>query len=295
MNPTAVVVSSIIASVATATALVFFLVPSTARDSSVAPDAGGAALEQRLAEACDGQERLVARLEALERTAGEAATRRVDAGGGLDEAAVRAMIADAVAGLASSENPAAPDSDPRATLSQAEQLLALDNLFGEEAAAIWAAAAEAGTIDEIVDRFRERASANPDNADDQARLGNALIQQLQRSGDPLTQASLAAQADKAFDEALDLDESHWDARFSKAVSYSFWPAVMGKQPEAIRHFETLVRQQEGMNSRPEFAQTYLFLGNLYDQQGNAQKARETWQQGVALFPGDAQLQERMTR
>lgn len=295
MNPTAVVVSSIIASVATATALVFFLTSGTGRGQPAAPDAGAAAIEQRLADVQDGQERLMARLESLERSAGDASARRVEAGG-LDEAAVRAMIADAVAGLSAGGDGAMSDGvDPRQTLSQAEQLLALENLFGDEAAAIWAAAAEAGTIDEIVEQFRERARANPDNADDQARLGYALIQQLQRAGDPMTQANLASQADKSFDEALDIDESHWGARFSKAVSYSFWPPVMGKQPEAIRHFETLVRQQEGMNSRPEFAQTYLYLGNLYDQQGNAERAREIWQQGMTLFPADPELQERVTR
>jgi tetratricopeptide (TPR) repeat protein len=100
-------------------------------------------------------------------------------------------------------------------------------------------------------------------------------------------------ADGAFDQALELDPRHWDARFSKAISLAFWPPIFGKQAGAVKNFETLMLQQEeaGGASQPQYAQTYQFLGNLYMQQGNSQKAREIWSRGLRFFPNDATLKE----
>ena len=97
-------------------------------------------------------------------------------------------------------------------------------------------------------------------------------------------------ADRAFDEALDIDPKHWGARFAKAVSLSFWPAPFGRGPEAMKHFEVLVEQQEASGgSNPGHAQTYLFLGNMYEQRGQAEKAREIWQRGYNLHPNSQEL------
>jgi len=100
----------------------------------------------------------------------------------------------------------------------------------------------------------------------------------------------ATKADKAFDAALAVDDHCWDARFSKAVSLSFWPPVFGKQGEAIKNFEVLTEQQASQPSDPKFAQTWLLLGNMYQQTGRMDQALATWQKGLALFPGNEALQ-----
>jgi cytochrome c-type biogenesis protein CcmH/NrfG len=100
----------------------------------------------------------------------------------------------------------------------------------------------------------------------------------------------ATKADQAFDAALASDPQHWTARFSKAMSLSFWPPIFGKQGEAITQFETIVAQQESSGqAKPEFAQSYLFLGNLYAQGGKADKAAEVWKKGLSLFPENESL------
>ena len=104
---------------------------------------------------------------------------------------------------------------------------------------------------------------------------------------------LATQADLAFDRALELDPQNWDARFTKAVALSNWPAFLGRQPEAIAQFETLLAQQENSPPNPQYAQTYLFLGNMYVQTGERAKAIETWQSGLARYPDDAALLEQL--
>ena len=80
-----------------------------------------------------------------------------------------------------------------------------------------------------------------------------------------------------------------DARFSKAISLSFWPPVFGKQTEAINNFEILAAQQAQQPQEPKFAQTWLLLGNVYQQIGKSEQALAAWQKGLSIFPDNAQL------
>ena len=151
----------------------------------------------------------------------------------------------------------------------------------------WKRVHEAGKWDEVVARFEQRAKERPNDPDAQVELAMAY---LARSEHEPQKWQLGIEADKCFDKALAVDAEHWDARFTKAVCYTFWPDFLGKKKEAIGHFETLMKQQEARPSKPEYAQTYLFLGNMYEQRGDSAKAREVWTRGQRLFPNDADLQ-----
>ena len=104
------------------------------------------------------------------------------------------------------------------------------------------------------------------------RFGRAYLQKLFTVGGGPEAGVWGTKADKAFDGALAIDDHNWDARFAKAVSLSFWPPMLGKQNEAIKNFEVLVEQQSAQSSKSEFAQTYYFLGNMYTQTGDKDKA-----------------------
>ena len=161
--------------------------------------------------------------------------------------------------------------------------------------AIWAAARKAGKHQELLALFEAAAKSAPNDATAQFEFGRACIHSLMTSKDILEQGTLSTTADKAFDEALEIDERHWEARFSKAVSYTFWPDFLGKKKEAIAHFETLVDQQAQMPPRPEFANTYLYLGNILEQRGETDRAREVWERGLRLHPEDAGLRGKLGR
>jgi len=143
-------------------------------------------------------------------------------------------------------------------------------------------------FDRAIAHLEDRVKREPRNPQAHADLGMACIQKLQTVSD-IEKGMLATKADKSFDAALKLDEQHWEARFLKASSLSFWPPLFGKQPEAVAQFETLRAQQEAQAPQPKFAETYLFLGNLYSSQGKSEKARETWSRGAELFPAHGEL------
>jgi tetratricopeptide (TPR) repeat protein len=144
---------------------------------------------------------------------------------------------------------------------------------------------EAGRIDEYVAEIEKLAAEDPDDPALQVALGNAYLQRLFAVGNTPEAGVWAYKADAAFDAALELDDHGWDARFTKAVALSNWPAFLGRMPEAIEHFEVLLDQQSEVPPRPEFAMTYLFLGNLYQTSGEPAEALATWKAGLALFPG----------
>jgi len=158
---------------------------------------------------------------------------------------------------------------------------------------LWARYTKEGRLDELVALFEERAEADPNDPDVQVDLGGAYLQKVFASGSGPLAGQWAMKADSSFEAALALDDQHWDARFSKATSLSFWPPALGKQGEAINQFETLVAQQEQGSKEPRHAQTYLMLGNTYQQIGDAEKALAAWQRGLSLFPDNENLRQQV--
>jgi tetratricopeptide (TPR) repeat protein len=153
----------------------------------------------------------------------------------------------------------------------------------------WIDLARAGLLDEVLALFEKQAAENPDDTKVQTALGNAYLNKLFNSPQGPEAGIWGTKADKAFDKALALDNHNWEARYVKAISLSNWPAFLGKQPEAISNLETLVQQQSEGPVQPHYAQTYLTLGNLYKQTGKSDQALAMWQQGLALFPDNADL------
>jgi tetratricopeptide (TPR) repeat protein len=217
------------------------------------------------------------------------------------EPALEAWVADAVARYLSERGaavvaaadagaPAAADFDLTGSLTA----LLTGTLPEERRDEVWAQARAAGRFEELLAALKARADADPRNAQLQFELGYGYLQPLIHGEATGVEAGeWSMKADAAFDAALAADPENWDARFSKAVSYSFWPPIFGKQASAIAHFERLVEQQGRSAPDPKFAQTYLFLGNMYEQTGQAEKAQATWQQGLAAYPDDADLRQRL--
>ncbi|MFT6081647.1 MAG: tetratricopeptide (TPR) repeat protein [Planctomycetota bacterium] len=155
---------------------------------------------------------------------------------------------------------------------------------------LWQELRKIGGVDAAVAWFERAAAANPGSADTQTDLGNAYIQQMLQATDESTRIEIGKRIDAQFDQALSLQPDHWEARFRKAVGMTYGPALSGQRSEAIQHFERLVAQQATVAPTAGFSQTYLYLGRLYAQSGNADRARRMWQQGLSQHPRDEELQ-----
>ena len=126
-------------------------------------------------------------------------------------------------------------------------------------------------------------------------LGHAYLQKVFDVGMGPMAMMWSDKANGAFDQALALDGEHWEARFSKAMSLSNMPAFLGKSAEAMQEFETLIDQQESRDARPQDEQAYYYLGNLYLQTGETDKALEAWRRGLGRFPDSSGLLQQIQR
>jgi hypothetical protein len=159
--------------------------------------------------------------------------------------------------------------------------------------AAWAQLRESGRLDEVITDLERAPKDEPKAAEYRAALGVAYVQKLRTLEDFREQSVLAIKADQTFDQALELDLSNWDARFWKALSLSYWPEGLNKTGEVIDQFVTLVEQQEKQPPQPQFAQTYVLLGEQYQKAGYPDDAKAIWQRGASLFPGNNRLWEKL--
>lgn len=178
--------------------------------------------------------------------------------------------------------------------------LALDALLSPQASyaqkqEAWKQLRDTGKLDQAISELEQRAANNPQAAEYSAVLGQAYLQKCATIQDVREQGILAMKADQVFDAALQLDPANWEARFTKAVAMSYWPPQMNKGQEVIDHFTQLINQQEGQPPQPQFAQTYVWLGDQYQKAGNNDYARAAWQRGAALFPNDSTLPKRLAQ
>jgi len=159
--------------------------------------------------------------------------------------------------------------------------------------AAWKQLIAAGRLDDAIADLEQRVSADPRAVDCLAALGQGYLKKCGTIQDIRDQGILAMQADKLFDRALGLDPANWEARFTKAVAMSYWPANLNKGEEVIQHFQTLIQQQEQQPPQPQFAESYVWLGDQYQKAGQADAARSVWERGAAFFPNQATLQKRL--
>lgn len=265
----------------------------------VASDADGL---QRLANTLASIEERQARLERslAEMEALPAPSPAREAAGTDDvERIVAAWMEENVGGSAAAPEPSAVEmqlanSVAAAPLERLIDMLLDDDSFSEiEQQDMWQKVRDVGRMDEVMAELEERCELEPNNPDLRVDLAEAYIQKIFDVGNGPLAGVYGSKADEAYDRALELDPTHWDARFNKAVALSNWPAFLGKTGEAIQNFEILIAQQKDQPQEPQFAQTYLFLGNMYQQTGDAEKALQAWRSGAELFPQDEALLEQL--
>lgn len=290
MTPAGQLVASILAAVA-ASAVTVYALRDNGRDQP--NPANAPTTDPAVTAALD---RIEARLSGLETRAASQPLTAPSAGrteAALSRAEVEALVREAVAAAKPAAIGAlAGDGEAMDLDATYEEILAAQ---GDAGFTIWAKARKAGIHKELLAKFAAFAKANPRSAEAQYQHGRACVQALVGSSDFIEQSTLSQTADAAFDAALAVDEAHWEARYSKAVSYSFWPDFLGKKKEAIAHLETLIGQQEQVPSESKHLESYITLGNLLLQMGKDAEAKAAFERGLARFPDERRLLEKLGR
>jgi tetratricopeptide (TPR) repeat protein len=209
-----------------------------------------------------------------------------------EQAATRPKITGAP--VATAASPETAGTEAPLTLNDTMETLLSPQATFEQKQKAWSQLKDKGQLDEVINELEHRWTDQPRDAALPTTLGQAYLKRAGMTQDVREQAILGMKADKTFDDALALDPSNWQARFTKAVGMSYWPAQMNKGQEVIDQFQMLIQQQEGQAPQPEFAQSYRWLGEQYSKAGQADEAQKAWQRGLALFPDNPELKKRVT-
>ena len=285
MNSPSVILASIALSSVAAVTIAFYVVRPA--ETSPVSAASFAELQSTVAELTKANTALQGKLEAMTKQAAPAVMLEND------RTAVPAVSNEQVAAAVEAYLRRRGNGDEAALAANGAPAFDFDKDFKAligtnywQNTAAWKRAFAAGAMDDVIKKLEEMAKSNPNDIPTQMNLASAYMAYMQMDQ---SKWQNSIKADQVFDKVLELDNTHWEARFTKAMSYTFWPKFLGKTKEAISHFETLVSQQEKMPVEAHQAQTYLFLGNLLEEQGDTAKAKEMWQKGARRHPDNQDL------
>jgi tetratricopeptide (TPR) repeat protein len=171
---------------------------------------------------------------------------------------------------------------------------------GAQKHALFQQLAQAGELDRVIAELQQRAANNPNDPEIPTTLGEALLNKVRAALDANGGQDnddikiMAMQADQDFNTALTIDPQNWEAQFVKAASMSYWPANPQVDNDVVQRLSSLIDQQATMPQQPEFAQTYVVLGDEYQKIGQPDKAVATWLLGAQAFPNDPTLQKKIS-
>jgi hypothetical protein len=198
------------------------------------------------------------------------------------------------AAVAPASNSAFPAAFEATRVSQAVDILVSSQVPYAQKQAAMNQLKAAGKLDVAIGDLEQRMANDPRTAEYPAALGQAYLQKCTTIQDVREMGILGMQADKVFDTALAIDPANWEARFTKALAMSYWPASLNKGEEIVQHFQTLIQQQEAQAPQPQFAETYSWLGEQYRRSGQNEQARAVWERGLSLFPSHEGLKSKLS-
>ncbi len=104
-------------------------------------------------------------------------------------------------------------------------------------------------FDAVLAEVRKLAKANRESTGAQIALGSMLGLATWNETSSIKQYRLAAEADTAFDRAIELDEWNWDAWMAKCELYGYSEDPLWEM-ESIKMLEELIRHQKAITTQP---------------------------------------------
>lgn len=129
----------------------------------------------------------------------------------------------------------------------------------------------------------------PRSVDAIVALARTLTQCLLPAADFAGQGELSGRALELLEQGLEIDPTHWTARYVLASINFRMPAFLGRAPRAAKELDILLAQQGDRTTNPMFARVFEYRGTLWSRAGQADSARALWTRGTALFPDDTVL------
>jgi tetratricopeptide (TPR) repeat protein len=141
--------------------------------------------------------------------------------------------------------------------------------------------------------FDKLAGEHPTSANVELNWGYALVDKIPAAGS-ISRVLLADDALHHFTRSLDLDPT-WLVLYTRGNAYLYWPKVFGRVPNAIADLERAVALVRDQPKRHVHVRAWVTLGDAYWQGDQKERARATWREALARFPGEPRLATRLAK
>jgi tetratricopeptide (TPR) repeat protein len=108
------------------------------------------------------------------------------------------------------------------------------------------------------------------------------------------QPFLGKYAISQFGRALRLEPS-WLAYYLRGLIYLYYRPFLGVTDYGVADLERALALQKKQPRRPYHVKTYIALGDGYWKMNKLSRARQTWNEGAALYPDNVALSQRRER
>lgn len=180
-----------------------------------------------------------------------------------------------------------------ATLPELEARLAADPNDMKAADEYRKEVIRTGEYDRAIDFFEKLVTQHPKAAYAWLNYGYVYVDKIPAAGS-ITQVILANNALTNFTKSIELERS-WIALFTRGNSYLYWPKIFGRGPLAVTDLEEAVAISKKGPQKKVYVRAWIALGDAYWRTDQPDKAKATWKEALALFPGHPQLEARLAR
>lgn len=155
------------------------------------------------------------------------------------------------------------------------------------------AAIAAGECDRAFAFLEALVEAHPEAPNLRMNFGYAHVDKMPAAG-AISRVALAERALTQISAALEIGES-WLRLYTRGNGYLYWPPIFDRAELGIADLEKAIELSGKSEPKPYHAYAWAALGDGHWRLGDSDKAREVWNQGLELYPGDPRIEARLSR
>jgi tetratricopeptide (TPR) repeat protein len=152
---------------------------------------------------------------------------------------------------------------------------------------------QAKQYDRCLKFFEKLVADHPNAANAWMNYGFALVDKIPAMGS-VSQAILSNNALDKFSRSIQI-RSTIVAHYTRGYAYLYWPRVFNRWVLAVADLEEAINKTKTVPKKSYFVKGWVTLGDAYWKLDQFDKAATTWKEGLKQFPGNADLQARLTK
>lgn len=160
--------------------------------------------------------------------------------------------------------------------------------------------AEYDRHDRSIEFLERLAGESPGIRELMVNYGSSYIDKIPTCGGLaaiVSKGTLARQSLDVLNQVVEANPNWWLGYYTRAMNHLHWPAALGHCPAAVADFRKCLELQSAGNGnsrmKPYYVRTHIGLGDAYAKDKEFTEARQAWRAGLAQFPYDADLIERL--